>query len=57
MIQRALRSASNNFVADPNAIIAATKVMHDFSAEIGTLKKPVPLDELFDVTFYKQVAE
>ncbi len=57
VIQRALRSASNNFVSDPNAIVAATKVMHDFSAEIGTLKKPVPLDELFDASFYKQVAE
>ena len=57
VIQRALRSAANNFVSDPNAIIAATKVMHDFSAEIGTLKKPVPLDELFDVSFYKQVSE
>jgi NitT/TauT family transport system substrate-binding protein len=57
VIQRALESAANNFVADPNAIIAATKVMHDFSAEIGTLKKPVPIDELFDVSFYKQVAE
>jgi hypothetical protein len=31
--------------------------MHDFSAEIGTLKKPVPLDELFDASFYKQVTE
>lgn len=57
VIQRALRSASNNFVSDPSAIIAATKVMHDFSAEIGTLKKPVPLDQLFDVSFYKQVTE
>lgn len=57
VIQRALRSASNNFVSDPSAIIAATKVMHDFSAEIGTLKKPVPLDELFDTSFYKQVTK
>lgn len=57
VIQRALRSEISNFVADPEAIIPATKVMHDFSAEIGTLKKPVPLDELFDDSFYKKVAK
>jgi NitT/TauT family transport system substrate-binding protein len=51
-IQRAVRSAISNFVADPHQIRPATKVMHDFSAEIGTLKKPVPLDELFDTSFY-----
>lgn len=57
VIERALQSEISNFAADPNAIIPATKVMHDFSAEIGTLKKPVPLDELFDVTFYQQVTK
>lgn len=57
VIQRALRSEISNFVADPAAIIPATKVMHDFSAEIGTLKKPVPLDELFDDSFYKKATQ
>ena len=51
--ETALAAPTSNFVADPNAIVAATKVMHDFSAEIGTLKKPVPLDKLFDPSFYK----
>lgn len=56
-IQRALRSQISNFVADPAEIVPATKVMHDFSAEIGTLKKPVPLDELFDGSFYRQAVK
>ena len=55
IIQRAVRSEISNFIADPNVIVPATKVMHDFSAEIGTLKKPVPLDELFDASFYNQL--
>lgn len=55
-IETALQSTISNFVADPNTIVPATRVMHDFSAEIGTLKKPVPLDELFDTSFYDAVA-
>ncbi len=54
--ETALASAISNFVADTHAIVAATKVMHDFSAEIGTLKKPVPLDKLFDHSFYDAAA-
>ncbi len=56
-IERALQSQISNFVADPGQIVPATKVMHDFSAEIGTLKKPVPLDELFDTSYYEKVAK
>jgi hypothetical protein len=29
--------------------------MHDFQAEIGALKKPVPLDQLFDTSIYETV--
>ncbi len=56
-IEKALQSSISNFVADPAQIVPATKVMHDFSAELGTLKKPVPLDELFDTSFYQKVAK
>lgn len=52
-IETALTSEISNFTADPKAIQPATKTMHDFAAEIGTLKKPVPLNELFDVTLYE----
>ncbi|MFT5180542.1 MAG: NitT/TauT family transport system substrate-binding protein [Alphaproteobacteria bacterium] len=54
-IQAALQSRLNQFIADPRLIIAATKTMHDFQAEIGALKKPVPLDELFDTSIYEAV--
>ncbi len=54
-IRTALQSRLNKFVADPRVIVAATKTMHDFQAEIGTLKKPVPLDELFDTSVYEAV--
>lgn len=51
-MERAMTSKISNFVADPHEITEATKVMHDFSAEIGALKKPVPLDQLFDTSLY-----
>ncbi len=56
IFEKALAAPTSNFTADPNEIIAATKVMHDFAAEIGTLKKPVPLNDLFDLSFYKAEA-
>ncbi len=55
-IRAALQSRLNKFIADPRVIIAATKTMHDFQAEIGTLKKPVPLDQLFETSIYESVA-
>lgn len=51
-VETAIQSATSKFIADPSAIQAATKVMHDFQAEIGTLKRPVPLEELFAPGFY-----
>ena len=51
-MERAVTSKISNFVADPHAIVEATKVMHDFSLSIGALKEPVPLDELFDTSLY-----
>jgi NitT/TauT family transport system substrate-binding protein len=52
-MEKAVISPANNFVSDPRGIVAATKVMHDFSAEIGTLRKKVPLELLFDVSVYE----
>lgn len=54
IITAAIKSPSNTFVSDPATIIDSTRVMHDFQAEIGTLKRAVPLDELFDRSFYAQ---
>lgn len=53
IMQKAVASPANKFVSDPRIIVAATKVMHDFSAETGTLRKKVPLDLLFDSSFYE----
>lgn len=52
-IQAAMKSKLNQFVADPRLIVDATRVMHDFQLEIGALKEPVPLAELFDVSVYE----
>ena len=52
VIIAALTNMQGKFVADPNAIQEGTRVMHDFQAAAGTLKQEVPLDELFDTSFF-----
>ncbi|MEM7566674.1 MAG: ABC transporter substrate-binding protein [Pseudomonadota bacterium] len=48
----ALERSKGAFVSDPGAIIAGTQVMHDFQAELGTLKATVDLDALFETRFH-----
>ncbi|HWI28541.1 MAG TPA: ABC transporter substrate-binding protein [Stellaceae bacterium] len=52
-IERAVRSPVSHFVSDPRKIVDATREMRDFSKEIGTLAKPVPVKELFDTAIYQ----
>ncbi|MDY7117449.1 ABC transporter substrate-binding protein [Halomonas sp. SSL-5] len=56
-VEAALRSPSSNYLADPHAILEATRTMHDFQAAQGTLRKRVDLDALFDTDLYDAVAE
>lgn len=52
LVERAITSPYSKFVSNPHQIVDATKAMHDFQLEIGTLRKPVPLADLFDTSFY-----
>ena len=52
IIRSAIERSAGGFVADPNFIVEGTRVMHDFQADLGTLKQPVDLDALFDLTIY-----
>jgi len=52
IIRSAIERSAEGFVADPNFIVDGTRVMHDFQADLGTLKQPVDLDALFDLTIY-----
>ena len=52
IVTAAIAGSSGGFVADPNFIVDGTKVMHDFQAELGTLKQPVDLEALFDTSFF-----
>jgi NitT/TauT family transport system substrate-binding protein len=51
-IDAALKSKAMHPVADPHAIIAATRAMQDFQLSLGVMAKPVVIDELFDTKFY-----
>ncbi|WP_280541807.1 ABC transporter substrate-binding protein [Chromohalobacter sp. 11-W] len=54
-VKTALSSPSSNYLADPHAITDATRIMADFQQRIGTLKKPVDVDALFDTSVYDAV--
>ena len=53
-IEKALASPASKFTADPRVIMEATKKMQSYQVSIGTLEKDVPLDGLFDVSFYEK---
>lgn len=55
-VLKALQRSSQQFEADPNAIIDGTRTMRDFQARLGTLKVPVELDTLFDTRFFDRLA-
>lgn len=50
----ALKSPASKFAANPMQIVEATKKMQAFQVSIGTLDKDVPLDGLFDGSFYEK---
>lgn len=51
-IEKALASPASKFAADPRLIMDATAKMQTYQVSIGTLEKDVPLDGLFDPSFY-----
>ncbi|MCA8929270.1 MAG: ABC transporter substrate-binding protein [Alphaproteobacteria bacterium] len=53
VVVQALQNSQQAFVDDPDYIIPGTRTMHDYQAEVGTLKAKVDLDALFDTRFYK----
>ena len=53
-IEKALASPASKFTADPRVIMEATAKMQTFQVSIGTLEKDVPLDGLFDLSFYEK---
>ena len=55
LVEQAIQNSNRRFVADPNYILDGTREMHDFQNDIGTLKAPVDIDELFDLQFYESV--
>ncbi len=50
----ALKSPASKFAANPMQIVEATKKMQAFQVSIGTLDKDVPLEGLFDPSFFEK---
>lgn len=55
-ILKALASPATKFVADPRTITEATQKMQTYQVSIGTLDKDVPLDGLFDASYFLKAA-
>ena len=56
-IEKALASPASKFSADPRTIMDATAKMQTYQVSIGTLEKDVPLDGLFDTSFYVKATQ
>lgn len=52
LIAKALVSPASKFTTDPGAIIEPSKAQQAYQVKLGSLKEAVPLDELFDASFY-----
>lgn len=51
-IGKALASPASNFASDPRAIVDSFKAMQAYQVKIGSLEKELPLDGLFDASYY-----
>ncbi|MBX9739450.1 MAG: ABC transporter substrate-binding protein [Beijerinckiaceae bacterium] len=56
-IVAALGSPASKFEANPMTIVEATKKMQAYQVSIGTLDKDVPLDGLFDASFFEKAGK
>ncbi len=56
VVRAALIRVRAGFIADPHAIRAGTATLQTFQKTLGTLKKPVDLDKLFDTAIYDALA-
>jgi len=55
--RQALDSPATNWRANPHSIVAATKVLNEFDAKVGTAARVVKEDELFAFSFYDAVVK
>ncbi len=56
IIAAALKSPASRFTIDPRVIIEPSKAMQAYQVKLGSLKEEVPLDALFDTSFYVKAA-
>ena len=58
LVEKAIRSSHDQFVADPHAIVDATAELQTFQATLGTVEAPpVDVKQLFDTRFYDKAAK
>lgn len=57
IIEQALSSPAVKFNTDPASILKETAVVQDYQVKLGTVKTPVPVEQIFDLTYYQKIAK
>ncbi|HUA52870.1 MAG TPA: ABC transporter substrate-binding protein [Candidatus Sulfotelmatobacter sp.] len=52
IIRKALTSETTRLIADPRAIVEATRQLQSYQERLGTQTAPIDVDALFDFSFY-----
>ena len=55
LLAKSLKSPSTGFVANPHKIKDGTRRLYEYEQEIGVVKQPLDLDQLFDNRFFDDV--
>lgn len=56
VIEQALKSPAVKFSTDPAAILNETAIVQDYQVKLGTVKEALPVEQLFDLSYYQKVA-
>ncbi|MBV1836896.1 ABC transporter substrate-binding protein [Acetobacter estunensis] len=54
VIAQALKASAHDFVADPARIVPGVKALQDFEVAEGLLRSATPVEDLFDLTTWRQ---
>lgn len=57
IIIEALKASAAGYVSDPARIVDAVSQLQDFEVQAGLLRKAEPVDALFDLESYRQIAQ
>ncbi|MFV3130137.1 ABC transporter substrate-binding protein [Niveispirillum sp. KHB5.9] len=55
IIEQALSSPAVKFNTDPATILKETALVQDYQVKLGTVKEAVPVEQIFDLSYYQKI--